>query len=104
MTANPMAEREAAIRHWLDAMDKPRPTAARYAMAAARWEQLRIMQARGQTTPGDDTRLRELVVTVQALGEKLGLGSNITDSQGYLIGDPGRIISKNWRDNIEMWF
>jgi hypothetical protein len=100
---NGLADREAAIRHWLDAMDKPRPTAARYAMVAARWEQLRLAQARGRTTPADDTRLRELAVSVQAFGETLGLGPNITVN-GYLPGDPGRIISQNWRDNIEDWF
>jgi hypothetical protein len=54
---DPIADRAAAIRHYLAALDKDPSTARRYPFLAARLEQLRLACGQGTTTPGDDARV-----------------------------------------------
>jgi hypothetical protein len=92
--------RAAAIRTYLGDADPV--LARRYATLATRWEQLRVAIERGTTTPGDDARYQELSSALKVLSRELGLRTagmghgdcipGITDSAGFLPGDPCRIL------------
>jgi hypothetical protein len=75
----------------------------KYSFVAARWEQLRVRMQDGRTTPDDDVRFRELGEMLRALGNALGF-SDVTASNGFLPGDPGRIFGDSWLENARLWF
>jgi hypothetical protein len=102
--ADAVNERAAAIRQYLSRDNADARLVAKYAKVAARWEELRLLQHKGLTRPHEDDRLRELGMVLQGLGEKLGLGAEITGWRGFLPGDPARIICNGWREAAELWF
>jgi hypothetical protein len=95
--------RSAAVRHYLDRKGADPTVARRYSLVAARWDALRLAIHRGQTTPADDVRFRELSQILQALTVKLGLGTNLTDARGFLPSDPQRIICRSWVEAAAGW-
>ena len=101
--SNAIAERAAAIRDWL--RDHPdRAFVRRYAFVAARFEEMKLAQIDGRTTPDEDARFREVEQMLRVLTDKLGLGDDITGWKDFLPGDPQRIISDSWVESARMWF
>jgi hypothetical protein len=97
-----IAERASAIRHYLS--DHPdRALVRKYSFCAARFEQLKLAQIYGKTTPADDATFRELTEMLRALGKALGF-ADVTASNGFLPGDPGRIICDSWLESARLWF
>lgn len=94
------ANRAAAIRDYLARMDKGPAMARRYSVVAARWEELRLAMDKGKTTPADDARFLDLSHTLKAIGSKLGF-ADLTDADGFLPGDPARIICSAWQEAAE---
>lgn len=97
---NEVAERASAIRHYLREY-ADQTTVKRFSVIAARWEQLRLAQVEGKTTPGDDATLRELTSLLHVATHKLSL---CTARNGFLPGDPQAIISNSWLDCARLWF
>lgn len=101
--SNAIAERAAAIRDWL--RDHPdRAAVRRYSFVAARFEEMKLAQIDGRTTPDEDARFREVEQMLRVLTDKLGLGDDITGWKDFLPGDPQRIISDSWVESARMWF
>ena len=101
--SNAIAERAAAIRDWL--RDHPdRAFVRRYAFVAARFEEMKLAQIDGRTTPDDDARFREVGDMLKALTKKLGLGDSVTGWRDFLPGDPQRLLNGSWEDSARMWF
>jgi hypothetical protein len=101
--SNAIAERASAIRHYLS--DRPdRALVRRYSFLAARFEELRLQQHDGKTTPADDNRLREVSRMLGALTRELGLGDDVTDANGYLPRDPQRLLNGTSLDCLRLWF
>jgi hypothetical protein len=107
-----LANRAAAIRHYLARLDADPAVARRYSLVAARWEALRLAMNRGKTTPADDARFLELTGVLRALTAKLGLATHpgteavegITDRAGFLPRDPQRIIyAETWQMAADGW-
>lgn len=103
--------RALAIRSHLRNAD---PVKARqYAHTAARWEELRLSIGRRKTTPGDEARYRELSAALRVLSRELGLNTvsvdhgdalaGITDSDGFLPGDPQRMWCDSWQEAADGW-
>ena len=66
-----IAERASAIRHYLS--DLPDQALVRkYSFCAARFEQLKLAQIDGKTTPAEDATFREVGEMLRALGKALG--------------------------------
>jgi hypothetical protein len=98
-----IAERAAAIRHYL--ADHPdRTLVRRYSFVAARWEELRLAQHDGNTTPDDDNRFREVTEMLRALTKKLGLGDIVTGWRDFLPKDPQRLLGDSWLESARLWF
>ena len=108
-----MIERAAQIREFtLRKLSEPisRSELSRYSATAARWERLRLHLYRHASTPGDDLRFSNLTVLLRRLVADLELttcteeNSNahgivgVTDGNGFLCGDPARIIYSSWSD------
>lgn len=102
--ADAVEERAAAIRDYLRNDHADSKLVAKYAKVAARWEELRFAQRKGLTRPQDDDRLRELSRALQDLTARLGLGSTLTDANGFLPRDPARIICNDWLDHATTYF
>jgi hypothetical protein len=101
--SNALAERAAAIRDYLS--DHPdRASVRRYSFLAARWEELKVAQIDGCTTPDGDARFREVGDMLQVLTQQLGLGDSVTGWNGFLVGDPQRLISGSWLESARLWF
>jgi len=101
--SNAISERAAAIRDYL--RDHPdRGSVRRYSFLAARFEELKLAQIDGRTTPDDDARFREVGNMLKALTERLGLGDDITGWKDFLPKDPQRLISDSWPDCARLWF
>lgn len=116
-----MTEREVAIRAFTGALlarldeSPPSPVAiTRYARVAVRWESLRLRLERGVPTPGDDARFQTLTAVLRNHADALGLPTcvvgddaavaGVTDSRGFLPGDPARILSaESWRSTAAAW-
>jgi hypothetical protein len=100
-----LRNRAAAIRDYLDKRDLSiDPTMLyRYSVTAAQWEAVRLFIDRGNVTPADDRRFADLTNVLRALSEQIGLGGELTDSRGFLIGDPSRIICDTWQEAAEGW-
>jgi hypothetical protein len=100
--SNRIAERAAAIRDYLsDHSD--RGLARRYSFLAARFEEMKLAQHDGRTTPDDDARFREVTEMLRALGKGLGFG-DVTGWNDFLPGDPQRIVSRSWVECARLWF
>jgi hypothetical protein len=101
--SNAIAERAAAIRQYLS--DHPdRASVRRYSFLAARFEELKLAQIDGRTTPDGDARFREVGDMLQALTKKPGLGDSITGWNDFLPGDPQRLIDDSWVESARVWF
>ncbi|ASW84793.1 hypothetical protein [Mycobacterium intracellulare] len=98
--SNAVAERAAAIRHYLQ--DHPdRPLVRKYSFLAARYEEMKFAQRDGKTTPDEDARYREVTDMLAVFTKKLNLGDGF---RGFLPRDPQRIIFDSWIDSARMWF
>ena len=76
--------RAAIIRddvHWLGP-PTDRATIYRYSMVASRWEALRLLRRRGESTAADDQRFWELTTLLRTLTEKIGLETATEDHRG----------------------
>lgn len=100
---NAIAERASAIRDYL--RDHPdRALVRRYSFVAARFEEMKLAQHDGRTTPDDDARFQEVTGMLRVLGKRLGLGDSVTGWREFLPGDPQRIISDSWLRSARLWF
>jgi hypothetical protein len=98
-----LAERASAIRHYLrDHADQP--TAKRYSFLAARWEQVKLAQLDGKTTPSDDATFRELTSMLEVVTKRLFGREALTYRNGFLPHDPQRIVSDSWIECARLWF
>jgi hypothetical protein len=101
--SNAISERAAAIRDYL--RDHPdRASVRRYSFLAARFEELKLAQIDGRTTPDDDARFREVGDMLRALTKTLDLGDSITGWKEFLPKDPQRLVFDSWLDSARMWF
>ena len=87
-----------------------------YAHVAADWERLRL-RIHNNLAPvlADDERFATLTATLRKLSTDLGLescttataGTNgiagITDTRGFLPGDPAYLRSSDWVESTEQW-
>jgi hypothetical protein len=72
-----------------------------FARVAAVWERLRWdIHTRG-ASPGDRNRLDELTEALQGLATTLGLGT--VDPDGFLPGDPARLLAGRRGNAIDPW-
>jgi hypothetical protein len=101
-------ERAAEIRSWTK---PPRPVSldkvAKYARLAAVWEDFRL-KVHLHSLPADAERFVALTAALRPLVAQLGLPRvcttdnpgdgvpGVTDRNGYLIGDPARILRVLW--------
>lgn len=100
---NAIAERAAAIRHYLD--DQPdRALVRKYSFVASRFEEMKLAQHDGRTTPDEDARFREVTQMLGVLTKKLGLGDSVTGWREFLPGDPQRILHESWLESARLWF
>jgi hypothetical protein len=98
-----LASRAASIRDYLS--DHPdRGLVRKYSFVAARWEETKLAQRDGKTTPDDDQRFRELTDMLLVMTKKLGLGDTVTGWNDFLHRDPGRLIWDDWVDDARSWF
>ena len=97
-----VSERAAAIRYHLHNHDD-QTTVKRYSFVAARFEQLKLAQLDGKTTPADDAMLRELTDMLRVLTKRLFNVEAITYGNGFLLDDPQRIISDSWAECARLW-
>lgn len=105
-----LVERAAEVRGWT----RPgRPVSMNrlvsYGHVAALWEVYRL-RCRRSPVPADDRKFVELSATVRGLAADLGLTTctdatanadgvpGITDRNGFLPGDPARILYQTWSD------
>jgi hypothetical protein len=103
--SNAIAERASAIRQWVHLRDHPdRALVRRYSFVGARFEELRLRQIDGDTTPADDEAFLEVTQMLLTLTRKLGLGESVTGWRDFLPMDPGRIIDDSWLEHARMWF
>jgi hypothetical protein len=101
--SNAIAERAAAVRDYLG--DHPdRATVRRYSFLLARWEQLKLAQHDGRTTPDDDARFREISEILLVATKKLGLGDTVTGWNNFPHRDPQRLIDDSWIESARVWF
>lgn len=112
-----MTGRAFEIRAWTTPR-RPIPLGvlARYAAVAARWEKQRWRIAGGAPVPADDERFAALSVLLRDLSAELGLRTctaedegeqgvtGITDRDGFLPGDPARLISESWQQSAAINF
>lgn len=94
-----LAERAAAIRDYLR-HHSDQAWARRYSFVGARYEEMKLAQIGGKTTPAEDARFREVADMLKVLTG----GDKVVDANGFLPGDPQRILFKTWREAAEMWF
>jgi hypothetical protein len=68
--SNRIAERASAIRHYLS--DHPDLSLVRkYSFVAARFEEMKLAQLKGDTTPAEDVAFREVTAMLVVLTQKL---------------------------------
>jgi hypothetical protein len=72
-------------------------TLYKFSVTAAQWEAVRLLIDKGKGTPADDRRFADLTNVLRALSKEIGLGEDLTDSRGFLVRDPSRIICDDWR-------
>jgi hypothetical protein len=101
--SNQIAERAGAIRQYL--RDEPDQSLVRkYSFLAARFEEMKLAQIEGGTTPAEDVAFQEVSEMLLVLTKKLGLGESVTGWREFLPGDPQRIVSKSWLESARLWF
>jgi hypothetical protein len=101
--SNRIAERAAAIRHYL--RNEPDQSLARkYSFCAARFEEMKLAQLKGDTKPAEDVAFREVSEMLRVLTKKLGLGDEVTGWNDFLPRDPQRLIDDSWIESARMWF
>jgi hypothetical protein len=101
-----VAERASAIRHYLR-NHADRSLARKYSFVAARYEEMKLAQIAGNSTPADDAAFREVTEMLSVLTKRLDLavaGDGITGWNGFLPGDPQRVISDSWLESARLWF
>jgi hypothetical protein len=101
--SNAISERANAIRHHLR-HHADQPLVRKYSFVAARWEEMKLAQIDGKTTPADDATFHEVTEMLTVLTKRLGLGDSITGWRDVLPGDPQRIISDSWVECARLWF
>lgn len=105
--------RAAAIRDYLGRHGIGGPLAGKYAVIAARWEQLRLLARDGQATPADDARFRELSRVLSVFSDRLALPvvsdgpeviAGVTGFHGFLPFDPQRLLpGETWSSAAAGW-
>lgn len=112
-----LTNRSAAIRDYLGKLDPPidRTLVVNYSRTAARWEAYRLLIDRGQGTPADEQRFRELSDILRDLTERIGLLTcteenklagglpGLTDWNGFLPRSPSRIVCSSWQEAADGW-
>jgi hypothetical protein len=98
-----ISERASAIRQYLR-HHVDQPLVRKYSFVAARFEEMKLAQIDGNTTPAEDAAFREVAEMLSVLTKRLGLGESITGWNGFLPGDPQRIISDSWLECARLWF
>jgi hypothetical protein len=101
-----LSSRAAAIRDYLDKQNDLSADPMKlykYSLAAAPWESVRLLIDSGRGTPADDQRFADLTDVLETLSEQVGLGGDLTDSRGFLVRDPSRIICDTWQEAAEGW-
>jgi hypothetical protein len=76
----------------------------KYSFVAARFEEMKLAQVDGKTTPDDDYRFREVMQMLQGAYQRLGLGDSVTGWKEFLPKDPQRLIYDSWLEAARMWF
>jgi hypothetical protein len=101
--SNRIAERASAIRDYL--CEHPdRSLVRKYGFVAARYEEMKLAQLKGETTPAEDVTFREVTEMLRVLTQKLGLGDSVTGWNDYLPRDPQRLLNGTWLESARMWF
>ncbi|MEB3023919.1 hypothetical protein [[Mycobacterium] crassicus] len=112
-----LRNRSAAIRQYLaNVTPAINPVVAhRYSLVAARWEALRLLIDSGNGTARDDQRFSDLGGILRALTKQLGVPTctdenrgadgipGLTWPNGFLPGDPERILAADWREAARDW-
>jgi hypothetical protein len=99
-----VAERASAIRQWVHLRDhRDQSLVRRYSFVAARFEQLKLQQLDGDTTPADDVALAEVSEMLRVLTQKLNLGDCVTGWNDYLPRDPQRLLNGTWLECARLW-
>lgn len=98
-----ISERASAIRHGLRDHDD-RSLVRKYSFVAARFEEMKLAQIDGKTTPGDDATFWEVTEMLTVLTKRLGLGDSVTGWNGFLPLDGQRILSDSWIECARLWF
>jgi hypothetical protein len=75
----------------------------KFSITAAQWDAVRLLIDRGKGTPADDRRFADLTDVLRALSKEIGLGEDLTDSRGFLVRDPSRIICDSWQKAATGW-
>ena len=98
-----ISERANAIRGYLR-HHADQPLVRKYSFVAARFEEMKLAQIDGKTTPAEDATFREVTEMLSLLTRRLGLGDSITGWREFLPGDPQRILSDSWFECARLWF
>jgi hypothetical protein len=101
-----LSSRAVSIRDYLDKendLSADHLTLYKYSITAAQWESVRLLIDSGRGTPADDQRFADLTTILKALSEQVGLGRDLTDSRGFLMRDPSRIVFDTWQEAVEGW-
>jgi hypothetical protein len=98
-----IAERASAIRHYLQGLPD-RSLVRKYSFVAARFEEMKLAQIEGDTTPAEDVAFGEVAEMLRVLTKKLGLGDDITGWKDFLPRDPQRLIDDSWVESARVWF
>jgi hypothetical protein len=96
-----LSSRAAGIRDYLDKqndLSADPMTLYKYSLAAAQWTAVRLMIDEGTGTLADEHRFADLTNVLKALSEQVGLGRDLTDSRGFLVRDPARIVCGTWQE------
>jgi hypothetical protein len=99
-----LSSRAVSIRHYLDKqndLSADHLTHFKFSITAAPGESVRLLIDSGRGTSDDDRRLADLTTIFKALSEQVGLGRDLTDSRGFLIRDPSRLICDTWQEAAE---
>ena len=75
----------------------------KYSLAAAQWNAVRLLIDKGTGALADDRRFADLTNVLETLSEQVGLGRDLTDSRGFLVRDPQRMICASWQEAAEGW-
>jgi hypothetical protein len=112
--------RSAEIADWLiwTRIGASRAAVKRYARTAAAWENLRLRIDTSTASPADAADFKQLTIRMREMVKQFGLtekrwhlvpvaasedGENavrgVTDPNGFLLGDPARLLSGTWQES-----